>query len=88
MKVSLKEFSVVCVDNSCLYFGDEDLYYKRVDDDKPLLDKDVIYSVRYYNFTHYIGYVIDVGNKSWYYNINRFKDLRLVREKKLNDLGI
>lgn len=81
-------FSVVCVDNSDRYFKDEELYYKRVDDDKPSLDKDVIYTVRYYNFTNYIGYVIDIGDKSWYYNTNRFKDLRLVREKKLNDLGI
>ena len=79
---------VVCVDNSNLYFKDEDLYYNRMDDDKPLLDKDVVYSVRHYNFTHYIGYVIDVDNKSWYYNINRFKELRLIREEKLQKLGI
>lgn len=79
---------VVCVDDSNLYFKDEDLYYNRMDDDKPLLDKDVVYSVRYYNFTHYIGYVIDVDNKSWYYNINRFKELRLIREEKLQKLGI
>jgi hypothetical protein len=79
---------VVCVDDSNLYFKDEDLYYNRMDDDKPLLDKDVVYSVRHYNFTHYIGYVIDVDNKSWYYNINRFKELRLIREEKLQKLGI
>ena len=79
---------VVWVDDSNLYFKDEDLYYNRMDDDKPLLDKDVVYSVRHYNFTHYIGYVIDVDNKSWYYNINRFKELRLIREEKLQKLGI
>ena len=79
---------VVCVDDSNLYFKDEDSYYNRMDDDKPLLDKDVVYSVRHYNFTHYIGYVIDVDNKSWYYNINRFKELRLIREEKLQKLGI
>ena len=33
---------VVCVDDSNLYFKDEDLYYNRMDDDKPLLDKDVV----------------------------------------------
>jgi hypothetical protein len=51
---------VVCVDDSNLYFKDEDLYYNRMDDDKPLLDKDVVYSVR----------------------------LRLIREEKLQKLGI
>lgn len=81
-------FSVVCVDSSDRYFKDEELYYKRCDDNMPLLDKDVVYTVRHYNFINYIGYVIDTGGKSWYYNTNRFKDLRLVREKKLNDLGI
>ena len=86
--MKVRTFSVICVDNNDSYFKDEELYYKRTDDDKPSLDKDVIYTVRHYNFTNYIGYVIDIGDKSWYYNTNRFKDLRLVREKKLNDLGI
>lgn len=81
-------FSVVCVDNGDHYFGDEELYYKRQDDSMPILDIDFIYSVRYYNFNNDIGYIIDIGDKSWYYNTFRFKDLRVVREEKLAMLGL
>ena len=83
-----RKFSVVCVDNDDKHFRDEELYYKRIDGDMPLLDINSIYSVRYYTFNNDVGYVIDVGDRSWYYNTFRFKDLRIVREEKLNILGL
>ena len=76
---------VLCIDNTGCY-GDEELYYKRTDEKMPILSIDVVYDVRLYTFNHEVGYVVDGLNSSWYFNANRFKDLRLMREEKLRAL--
>lgn len=79
----------ICLSNLGMY-GDEESYYRRQDENMPDLEVGKVYDVREYNIhnTNMIGYVIDAANKSWYFNCLRFKDLRLLREEKLKELGI
>jgi len=80
---------VICLSNLGTYV-DEDIYYKRQDENMPDLEVGKVYDVEEYNIynTNMIGYVIDTPTKSWYFNCLRFKDLRLLREEKLKELGI
>lgn len=78
---------VVCLDNLGIY-GDEELYYKRQGEPMMGLEVGKLYNVRMYDFNNSIGYVIDYKDKSYYYNVSRFKDLRIIREEKLKELGI
>ena len=79
----------ICLSNLGMY-GDEESYYKRQDENMPDLEVGKVYDVREYNIhnTNMIGYVIDAANKFWYFNCLSFKDLRLLREEKLKELGI
>lgn len=79
---------VVCIDNEKVNYGDEELYYKRQDNPSPELVEGIVYDVREYEFNHSIGYIIDIGDKSWYYNTYRFEDLDKIRNKKLESIGI